>query len=48
MAFSFYGGVNVAGEIERYDVRRIAVACGALERFQLETTLSAITGKCWD
>jgi hypothetical protein len=29
------------------DVRRIAVAYGAVERFQLETTLSAITGKHW-
>jgi hypothetical protein len=47
MAFSFYGGVNVAAEIERYDVRRISVAYGAMERFQLETTLSAITGKYW-
>jgi peptidoglycan/xylan/chitin deacetylase (PgdA/CDA1 family) len=47
IAFSFYGGVNIAGEIERYDVRRIPVDYGAVERLQLETTLSAITGKYW-
>jgi peptidoglycan/xylan/chitin deacetylase (PgdA/CDA1 family) len=47
IAFSFYGGVNVAAEIDRYDVRRISAAYEAMERFQLETTLSAITGKYW-
>jgi len=43
VAFSFYGGTNRFGLIDRYDVRRYSVA-ESLPRFRLSTTLAAVTG----
>jgi len=44
LAFSFYGGSNLFGAIDRYDVRRYSVA-EPLPRFRLKTTLVAVTGR---
>jgi peptidoglycan/xylan/chitin deacetylase (PgdA/CDA1 family) len=46
VAFSFYGGFNPYGKIERYDVRRFAISARP-PRFRLQTTLAAATGRYW-
>lgn len=46
--FSFYGGINEAGQpIDRYDVRRVGVDAQSLERFRVQTMLAAMAGRWW-
>ena len=47
MAFSFYGGVNTPGAIERYNVLRVPVANAGAARFGLQTTLAVVTRRYW-
>lgn len=48
IAFSFYGGLNVPGAMNRYDVMRYSMAFGtSLGRYQLQTALAAVTGSYW-
>ena len=47
-AFSFYGGTNTFGEIDRFDVRRVAFpAYAPLARTRLATALMAGTRRVW-
>jgi peptidoglycan/xylan/chitin deacetylase (PgdA/CDA1 family) len=45
-AFSFYGGRNRSGAIEKYDVRRYTPSAYG-PRFRLQMTLAAMTGNYW-
>lgn len=48
IAFSFYGGFNAPGAIQRFDVLRQGVVFGrSLGRYQLQGTLAAITARYW-
>jgi peptidoglycan/xylan/chitin deacetylase (PgdA/CDA1 family) len=47
VGFSFYGGFNIAGNIERYNIRRVSVFNSTAARFGLQTTLAVVTGKYW-
>jgi peptidoglycan/xylan/chitin deacetylase (PgdA/CDA1 family) len=48
IAFSFYGGFNAPGAIQRFDVLRQGVVFGrSLGRYQLQGTLAAVTAKYW-
>jgi peptidoglycan/xylan/chitin deacetylase (PgdA/CDA1 family) len=45
-AFSFYGGVNLAGRTDPYNIRRIAVDAGQPYRlFRAKAALTTFTGK---
>jgi peptidoglycan/xylan/chitin deacetylase (PgdA/CDA1 family) len=44
-AFSFYGGLNLPGKIQPFDIRRHGVDGQSYSRFRLQTTLGALTGK---
>lgn len=46
-AFSFYGGINIAGGIQRFNVRRCGVDGQSFERLRLQTALGALTGTGW-
>jgi len=41
-AFSFYGGVNLHGNVDRLDIRREDCHSSSTELFRLETTLAAV------
>lgn len=41
-AFSFYGGVNLAGGMNRFDIRRVDCHSASTALFRLQTTLAAI------
>jgi peptidoglycan/xylan/chitin deacetylase (PgdA/CDA1 family) len=43
--FSFYGGFNPSGRMERFDIRRAGVARPTKALFELQTTLTLATGK---
>ena len=43
--FSFYGGFNPWGRMERFDIRRLGVARPTKALFELRTTLTLATGK---
>jgi peptidoglycan/xylan/chitin deacetylase (PgdA/CDA1 family) len=43
--FSFYGGFNSGGRMERFDIRRAGVARPTKALFELQTTLTLATGK---
>ncbi len=45
--FSFYGGVNRPGQIDRFDVRRVGVDAQSLERFGVQTASAALFGSWW-
>jgi peptidoglycan/xylan/chitin deacetylase (PgdA/CDA1 family) len=47
VAFSFYGGLNDWGEIDRYDIRRQAPTCSPFDRFELQTISAKATGRFW-
>jgi len=47
LAFSYYGGFNLRGKIDRFDVRRVGVANGTPARFGLQTSVAMLTGKYW-
>jgi peptidoglycan/xylan/chitin deacetylase (PgdA/CDA1 family) len=47
VAFSYYGGVNTPGAIERYNVLREPVDNAGVARFGLQTTLAVVTRKYW-
>lgn len=47
VAFSYYGGFNFAGSVERYNVRRVAIEPMIEPRFQMRTALAAASGKYW-
>ncbi len=48
IAFSFYGGLNAPGAIERYNVLRHGTEVGkSLGRYQLQEALAAVTGSYW-
>jgi peptidoglycan/xylan/chitin deacetylase (PgdA/CDA1 family) len=46
-AFSFYGGSNLPGEIQPFDIRRYGVANESYSRFRWQTALGAVTGARW-
>jgi peptidoglycan/xylan/chitin deacetylase (PgdA/CDA1 family) len=47
-AFSFYGGVNRRGRVNRFDIRRVSPEYGqSVERFQTQTTMAAVAGRYW-
>jgi peptidoglycan/xylan/chitin deacetylase (PgdA/CDA1 family) len=46
-AFSFYGGSNLPGKIQPFDIRRYGVADQSLARLRLQTALGAATGASW-
>lgn len=45
--FSFYGGINVPGATDPFNIRRVAVNRQSYSRFRLQTALGAITGAHW-
>lgn len=48
IAFSFYGGLNRPGSIDPYNVLRHGAVFGqSMGRYQLQTTVAAVTGKYW-
>lgn len=47
VAFSYYGGINVPGNIPRYDVKRISVGYQSWERFRVQTNVCRFTGSYW-
>jgi peptidoglycan/xylan/chitin deacetylase (PgdA/CDA1 family) len=46
-AFSFYGGTNLPGKIQPFNVRRYGVADQSHARLRLQTALGAATGAPW-
>jgi peptidoglycan/xylan/chitin deacetylase (PgdA/CDA1 family) len=46
-AFSFYGGTNPFGAIQRYDVKRIGVGDRSMTRFRVQTAVCQLTGNYW-
>jgi len=46
-AFSFYGGSNLPGEIQPFDIRRYGVANQSHSRLRLQTAWGAATGAPW-
>jgi peptidoglycan/xylan/chitin deacetylase (PgdA/CDA1 family) len=45
--FSYYGGVNRAGNIRPFDILRVGIGPTAPERFRLRAALTRLTGKDW-
>ena len=45
LAFSYYGGVNLADSFHPYDMARVAVYHVTTARFKLQATLTAVTGR---
>ncbi len=43
--FSFYGGINLPGAIERFNIRREAVSAADASTFQLRTSMAAVRGR---
>jgi peptidoglycan/xylan/chitin deacetylase (PgdA/CDA1 family) len=46
-AFSYYGGANVPGHMERFDIRRFPIANPSVSRLRLQIALAGITGSYW-
>jgi peptidoglycan/xylan/chitin deacetylase (PgdA/CDA1 family) len=46
-AFSFYGGSNLPGKIQPFDIRRYGIADQSNARLRLQTALGAATGANW-
>lgn len=46
-AFSFFGGINTPGRMERFNIRRVGVASPSIARLRLQTALMALTGSVW-
>ncbi len=46
-AFSYYGGLNLPGRIDPFNIRRHAVDGQSLARLRLQTALGAVTGHRW-
>lgn len=47
VAFSFYGGMNLASTLDRFDIRRIGVDNQIPARFRWQTVVGAVTAKSW-
>ncbi|MGA7829828.1 MAG: polysaccharide deacetylase family protein [Terracidiphilus sp.] len=46
-AFSFYGGTNLPGKIDPFDVRRIGIGGQSKSRFQVQMSICRVTGSYW-
>jgi len=46
-AFSFFGGINIPGRMERFNIRRVGVSNPSIPRLRLQTALLALTGSIW-
>jgi peptidoglycan/xylan/chitin deacetylase (PgdA/CDA1 family) len=46
-AFSFYGGTNLLGKTNSYDVNRIGIGDQSWSRFRVQTDVCRFTGKYW-
>jgi peptidoglycan/xylan/chitin deacetylase (PgdA/CDA1 family) len=46
-AFSFYGGMNIPGKTDRFNIRRYGINGQSYALFRLETSASAFTGGRW-
>ena len=46
-AFSYYGGFNRNGSIDRYDIKRVGVNGQSHSRFRAEVGVSRLSGKFW-
>jgi peptidoglycan/xylan/chitin deacetylase (PgdA/CDA1 family) len=47
-AFSFYGGVNRSGQVNRFDIRRVSAEYGqSIERFETRAATAAVAGRYW-
>ncbi len=47
-AFSYYGGINVPGNIEPFDIRRNSVDAGLpMSRLRMQLALASISGSYW-
>jgi peptidoglycan/xylan/chitin deacetylase (PgdA/CDA1 family) len=46
-AFSFYGGANLPGKTNPYDVKRIGIGGQSWSRFRVQTAVCRFTGRYW-
>jgi hypothetical protein len=46
-AFSSYGGTNLTGATNPYDIKRVGVGCQSATRFQVRSGICRITGRYW-
>ena len=46
-AFSFYGGVNLPGKTQPYDVKRISIGDQSRRRFEVQASICGFTGNYW-
>jgi peptidoglycan/xylan/chitin deacetylase (PgdA/CDA1 family) len=46
-AFSFYGGTNLPGKTNPYDVKRIGISGQSMSRFRVQTSACLFTGRYW-
>ncbi len=46
-AFSYHGGFNQKGSIDRYDVKRVGVDRQSHSRFRAQVSVSRLSGKFW-
>jgi peptidoglycan/xylan/chitin deacetylase (PgdA/CDA1 family) len=46
-AFSFYGGLNIPGKIDPFDIRRYGVDGQSYSRLRLQTAIGTTTGTRW-
>ncbi len=46
-AFSYYGGLNVPGETEAFDIRRCGVGQCHPARFRMQTVMGTVTANYW-
>jgi len=46
-AFSFYGGTNLPGVTQPYDIKRVGVGYQSCTRFRVQSAMCRITGKYW-
>jgi peptidoglycan/xylan/chitin deacetylase (PgdA/CDA1 family) len=46
-AFSYYGGINRPGKLDRFDVHRVPVDWSTLQRFTIQTTFAALASCYW-
>jgi peptidoglycan/xylan/chitin deacetylase (PgdA/CDA1 family) len=46
-AFSFYGGTNLPGMTQRYNIRRVGVGGQSWPRFRAQATVCRVTGNFW-
>jgi peptidoglycan/xylan/chitin deacetylase (PgdA/CDA1 family) len=48
IGFSFYGGVNLPGKTDRFNVRRVGLSSGqSFSRFRTNMNLCAVAGRDW-